>query len=184
MLEAIEAAGSSPLERKLLRYERELDAKRQLMTGRMVGRLIWLSYSTDSVSRQQYNEDHLRDLKYPGDERLEEFMDLWYKILGDNRDTISDVAKEKIFFKKIKGSVVLKPWLDYYIRLQVGHSDRTYEFLVSGVDSYLQQADLDENDHDLGDINYSLTPKTPKPRKEKPPTDAAGGGKGAGGGEV
>ena len=68
----------------------------------------------------------MRDLKYPGDERLEEFMDLWYKILGDNRDTISDVAKEKIFFKKIKGSIVLKPWLDYYVRLAVGHPDRTY----------------------------------------------------------
>jgi len=67
------------------------------------------------------------------------------------------------------------------VRLAVGHPDRTYEFLVSGVDSYLQQADLDENDHGLGDINYSLTPKERKPRKEKPPTDAAGGGKGGGG---
>jgi len=187
LLEAIEADGSSPLERKILRFERELDAKRQLMTGRMVGRLIWLSYSTDSVSRQQFNEDHLRDLKYPGDNRLEEFMDCWHKILGDNRDTISEVAKEKIFFKKIKGSTVLKPWLDYYIRLADDHVDHNYEYLAAGIDSYLKRADLDDNDRDLGDINYGLSPKEgPKePRKSrKPLTEAAGGGEvGSGGGD-
>jgi len=183
LLEAIENGGSSPLERKLLRFERELDAQSRLMTGRMVGRLIWLSYSTDSVSRQQYNEDHLRELKYPGDDRLEEFMDLWYKILGDNRDTISETAKEKVFYRKIKNSTVLRPWLDYYVRLADDHKDHCYEFLASGIDSYLKRADLDDNDKDLGDINYGLSPKKREPKKPTGGADAAGGGKGGAGGD-
>ena len=57
---------------------------------------------------------HLQELPYPGDSKLEDFVEDWFKIADDQEDPLSDRQLERILFEKIKGSAVLKPYIDKY----------------------------------------------------------------------
>ena len=53
--------------------------------------------------------------------------------------------KETILFKKIKDSVVLKPYIDYYNMIDKDHKDHTYTYLIDSINRYLTKTKADGN---------------------------------------
>ena len=93
---------SGNLKRKILRVEQQLYKQGIDMAGRQSLRMIYSHFKTDKVSKQLFNVTHLQQLPYPGDPRLDEFVENWFRIEDDMGDYVSDKSKEHILYEKIK----------------------------------------------------------------------------------
>ena len=57
--------------------------------------------------------------------RVKRKSQAWLRVLGDQQDEASERQKEKIFYKKIKLSTALRPFVDYNDRIEeAGHTVR------------------------------------------------------------
>ena len=88
---------------------------------------------------------HLQDLVYPGDARLEEFMEDWYRIENDLEDPLTDRQRERILYSKIKNSKALKPYLDKYSMLDDDDEEHTYDYLLNSVERHLKKTRRNKN---------------------------------------
>ena len=99
------------------------------MAGRQAGRLIYIDYTTDRVANQRLDRKRLEALKYPGDDKLEQFMNDWYAILENQQTDVDPIDLEQIMYAKIKDSVRLRVYIDYYNRIEEDHENRCYQYL-------------------------------------------------------
>ena len=102
-------------------------------------RLIYDWFLANEADTELLDINHLHDLPWLGDDRLPEFMDSWFRTLGDQQVDIDIRHKEKIFYRKIKKSTALRPYVDYYDRLKESHEDHTYTYLEDSVVSYIHK---------------------------------------------
>ena len=108
--------------------------------------MIYSNYMVDEVAKELYDITHLVELTYTGDEKMLEFIDQWHRLLDDQEDEgPSDKQKERMFYKKIKDSVVLKGYLDYYRRLDESHADHSYAYLLASYEGYIKKTKKDRN---------------------------------------
>mgnify|MGYP001402655756 CR=1 FL=1 len=142
------------LHKRLLRTEEEAHKRHVILTGRQMLRMVLENYQTDPVAKQMFNIGHLHELTYLGDDRLSDFLDAWWRLLGDQEEALSDRQKELIFYNKIKGSTVLKGYLDYYNRLPDNAAERSYQYLIDSVETYLRRSQLNSN---LTNLTSSIT---------------------------
>ena len=66
-------------------------------------------------------------------------MEDWFRIEDDQEDSITDRQKERILYRKIKNSRVLKAYLDKYSMLDDDDPEHSYEFLLLSIDRYQQK---------------------------------------------
>ena len=91
-----------------------------------------------------YDINHLHDLPWLGDARLSEFMDTWFRVLGDQQDEVKEGQKDNIFYRKIKKSTALRPFVDYYDRIEDSHEDHCYRYLETSVLRYMGKSRMDK----------------------------------------
>ena len=91
----------------------------------------------------------MNDLPYLGDDRLQDFLDAWMRLLNDQEENVSDRQKELMFYSKIKGSVALKSYVDHYYRLPDSDPEHSYEYLLISVETYLRRSELNANNSGL-----------------------------------
>jgi hypothetical protein len=89
-----------------------------------------------------YSFNHLWDLKWFGDERINEFLKTWEKIWNalDGRDQLTADCKRDMFAKEVAKSHVLKVEYAHYER-EVDHKrvDGTFEFLWKACESLINR---------------------------------------------
>ena len=52
-------------------------------------RMIYENFKTDRVAKELFNVTHLQELQYPGDSKLEDFMDDWFRIVDNLEENFS-----------------------------------------------------------------------------------------------
>ena len=133
------------------------------MTGRQSMRMILDNFKTDKIAKELFNVTHLHDLQYPGDSKLDEFMEDWFRIEDDQEDPSTDRQKERILFAKIQYSKALKPYLDKYNMLDDDDENHSYQFLLDSIERYQQKTKKAKN---LNGLTNALL------RKDQPPPSA------------
>ena len=71
------------------------------------------------------------------DDNLRAFFNDWEHVLAVMAKTPPEDVLETLFRKQLYGSQAVKDQIAYYDRLEVGHKDKTYDFLVSMVRKHL-----------------------------------------------
>ena len=102
-------------------------------------------HRTNKTARVLYNSTHLQALTYPGDSKLNEFMEDWYRIEDDLDESLSELQLEHIFYEKIARSQVLKPWLEKYRMLDDSDPEHCYSYLIDAVIRYQLKSQADGN---------------------------------------
>ena len=126
-MKALQQGGTlDPLYRRVRRAEEQCFRRGYVLTGRQMLRMILLSYQTNPTAKELFNITHLHQLKYLGDARMGEFLEAWLRLLNEQEGELTERRKELLFYSKIKGSVVLKSYLDYYDRLPDSAPEHSY----------------------------------------------------------
>ena len=144
LLDGLLADGMLPAE---LAYNIEFEEQRRYnarprqpdLTGRLAARMVWEWYVVDATAKALFNINHLQELKYPGDAHMSQFLTDWLRILDDQDGVVDEKRREQIFYKKIKSSTKLKPYLEYYDRLDEDHEDHSYAYLIKSYTGYLKK---------------------------------------------
>jgi hypothetical protein len=104
------------------------------------------SFKTENHMTTVYGYNHLYELEWYGDERIEEFSIKFIEIIDNLNETISDEAKRDILYKKMKLSKVLAEDLAHYRRQSVNKgADFTLDFLMDSMDRHVQLKQEEEN---------------------------------------
>ena len=160
-------ATSGQLYRQIRRHEDRLDKETLTLAGRQALRLVYVHYMTDKTAKELYDITHLQDLAYPGDDHLPLFMEDWYRLMDDQEDPLPERQKQRIFYKKIVHSTVLKPYLDYYHRLDEEHEDWSYDYLLRSVETYMKKEQKEKNIRGLTSQKKETAPKGGGKGKDK-----------------
>ena len=133
-------------------------------------RMIYENFNSDKVAKELFNVNHLQELQYPGDSKLEEFMEDWYRTEDDQEETLTDRQKERVVYAKIKNSRVLKAYLDKYTMLADDDVDHSYQYLLDSIERYQQKTRKRKN---LDDLAGALVKKEPSVDSGKGPKRGA-----------
>lgn len=71
--------------------------------------------------------------------QLVTFLNDWEHVLGAMQTLPPDNMLESLFFQQVYRSQSLRDQIAYYDRLEIGHADRSYRFLVSAVRKQITQ---------------------------------------------
>ena len=115
---------------------------RRQIKGRQIVLLIRQFFEVKEDRRIQYEVTNLLDVTYSGDARMSQFKHSWDNMVRNLRCNIlvqEPKTLEHIFYKVLKNSDALRPYLQYYDRLRDDHPDRTYTFLSEMVDKAIRE---------------------------------------------
>ena len=85
-------------------------------------------------------------MPFPGDQNLQGFLNKWDEILSCiDRDRIEPATLAKMFQKKLLDSTVMKTEVARCRRLDVGHPDKSYEWLRHSIETNLRLDKEDRN---------------------------------------
>ena len=115
------------------------------LTGRLALRVVWEWFMVDETAKALYSINHLQDLPYPGDDYMVQFILDWRRILADQESNVTEVQKDRIFYKKIRNSKALRTYLDHYNRLDESKEDHSYTYFINSYDSYLKKTRKDRH---------------------------------------
>ena len=103
-----------------------------MMTGRQILLMIYNHFRATEVDNNSLDLEDLIVVKMVHDD-LRRFYDEWEMALTGIRKMPDDDWLETLFRSQIKGHPGLKEDLAYYNRLDKGHTDRCYTFLLNCV---------------------------------------------------
>ena len=136
----MQAVADGILFRRIQRKSREMLKQGRYLTGRQSLRIVYQAFVTDLVSKNMFNTNHLHNLKWLGDEHMEEWLETWFTILEDQEIEVDVLLLERILFEKIEKSVALKPYLDKYN--MAGKTDtqvRCYQYLIEAMEEHVER---------------------------------------------
>ena len=114
---------------------------RRQIKGRQIVLLVRQFFEVKEDRRIQYEITNLLDVTYSGHARMSQFKYSWDNMVRNLRCNIlvrEPKTLEHIFYKLLKNSDALRPYLQYYDRLRDDHPDRTYKFLSEMVDKAIR----------------------------------------------
>ena len=94
---------------------------------------MWIlldQYKVHGELNQGVRTEQLYTLKYPGDDKKEEFARAWMVLIEDGDCKIDDPQLRQILYGKLKGSTDLEHDIKYFERCGRGHPDYTHDYLV------------------------------------------------------
>ena len=124
--------------RKIERLEERAHKQNKIFTGRQAGRMVYMDFKTDRVSRNLFSVTHLQLLSHAQDSKLSGFLEDWFRILDDQELELDPLQLERIFYQKIKDSTALKPYLDQYRMMDETDFNHSYDYLLGSVEKYLE----------------------------------------------
>jgi hypothetical protein len=106
------------------------------------GRELWFTiveyYSTGRNAEVMFSLNDIQLVRMKGD-NLEGFQNTWNMVLSGLPKVPDMEIQEHCYFEQIKGCKVLSEDIAHYERCDLGHPDRTYDFLEKSVLRYLQR---------------------------------------------
>ncbi len=69
---------------------------------------------------------------------MADFRFMWDTILEGMQQRLDDKVLERLLAEKLSASTALKGDLEHYHRVEAGHDDKSYTFLRTAMDRYLE----------------------------------------------
>ncbi|MEM1009083.1 MAG: hypothetical protein AAGJ35_08770, partial [Myxococcota bacterium] len=116
------------LQRKIAVIQERLLNQQRVLTGRATLWLIFDVYKVDA-NNAQLDFSALHKVKFSG--TLESFQLQWQWVIAGLSEMPSDRQLESVLVEELRKVPDLRPELSYYDRLDFGHPDRSYTYLVN-----------------------------------------------------
>ena len=110
--------------------------------------LVWLLYNhfqTNPSMGFVYSITDLTNLEWMGDAKMQSFLYVWYVMVSGMPGDIEQTTLRNLLHEKIEKSSVLAYDLSHYDRLPEGHQDKSYAFLISCMERYVQKTSQKKN---------------------------------------
>jgi len=131
---------------QLTNKETAYQAKGQQIKGRQILWMVCREFDVNTDLGFMYSIEDLSLLPYPGDGRMQEFLNKWDEILSFLEvDKIEPMALAKMFQKKLMTSKLMSNEIARWRRLPAEHPDRSYEWLRRAVETTLRLDRKDAN---------------------------------------
>ncbi len=127
----------------------------RMLTGRQMLLMVYDHYKISEVEGALLDFEDLTMVKLQGDD-LQGFLTDWENVLAVIAEQPSQTVLETLFRKQLTKSVSLREQMSYYERLDAGHADRNYDFLLSIVRKRLEQI---RRDRTRDELHHSLARK-------------------------
>ena len=150
--------------------------------GRQLGLVVRRFFQVDDGNRKaSFELSTLLAITWAGDAKLGQFNDRWDHIVRNLRSPIGAEDLEEILVSKIRASESLKPHMDYYDRLPMGHVDRSYTWVSQLIDTIVDKTRQRQNKESLV-LDASGKEQAPSTRRTAMPVTQQSGQGGQGGG--
>ena len=127
----------------LKKQDAELEGK--MLTGRQIAWLIYKYYQNNPNLQQMFTIRDLTDIRYKGDDTMHAFHYIWQSMLKHmGKNVLDPHTLRETLLSKIKGSKALENDLGHYYRQPEGHPDKTYDFLIRSMTSYIARTSQDK----------------------------------------
>jgi hypothetical protein len=127
-----------------------LAVEQEALQGRMLkGRqVLWMIHDYHKLDEERgalYAFRDLQAVRLKDDRHLEGFLTTWESVLAGMRNPPPADIVEQLFLDQLRHSKALEVELNHYDRLDRGHADRSYEFLMNSLQKYLSRQRLQRN---------------------------------------
>ena len=102
--------------------------------GRETAWLIFTFFKRNPKMGVMYGATDLAKLEWMGDQQIHKFLTMWRLMMTKSRPELSE-----ILMQKMEKSVALKEDIAHYYRMDEGHRDKNYEFLIRTMEKYMDQ---------------------------------------------
>ena len=144
--------------------------KGKRISGRLVYRMVLKEYNLDRCKGHMYDLEAFRLLNFPGDERLEQFLDTWEETINGLYRNYPDEDLEQHLFSLIKRSSKLAPAINRYKLAEHGDPERSYKFLHRALSQHVKMEREDRIAQAIADDRSrrisAARPKTTLPAQE------------------
>ena len=121
----------------------------QFVSGRQLLRVIYEQYELDRAKGQVFDLSNLMALSYPGDDKMESFLDTWNDVVQRlTKDPGEDILRE-ILHPLIESSGKLRSALEIYELADEGTPQRSYQFLHRALSIHVEKDRHRRNRSDL-----------------------------------
>ena len=145
---AINKVKKGRVEKILTNMDETAAAQGGYISGRQKLRVIYEQYELDKAKGQLYDIRNLSSLKFPGDENLEAFLDVWDEIIQRLTKHPGDDVLREILCPLMEESTVLKGAMDIYHLADPGTPQRSYEFLHRALSLHVDKRRQQRNRED------------------------------------
>ena len=83
------------------------------------------------------------------DDKLSQFIQTWESVLAGMKEELPASTMEVLFLMQLRTSKVLKEEIAHYDRVEKGHADKSYEYLVKTLKRYLERKRQERNRHEV-----------------------------------
>ena len=142
--------------------------------GRELFAMILISFKSPDHTEVLYNAHHLYVFNYYGDDQLEAFYNKWLDIVYNMKhdDRPSTNSLRDTLFRKIEHSKLMHFDISRCRTLDEGHSEKTYDFLITMIKGYIargKQERLLRDRERAVKLSLSSTKAAPAPEDAKKP---------------
>ena len=124
--------------------KQDAEAEGRMLTGRQIAWLIYKFYQANPNLTQMYTVRDLTNIPYRGDDHLHAFHFVWQSMLKHmGSDVLDEKTLRETLLSKIKFSKALNNDLGHYYRQPEGHPDKSYDFLIRAITSYVARTAQD-----------------------------------------
>ena len=160
---AINRVKRGRIERILTNLDETAAARGTFISGRQKLRMIYEQFELDKAKGQLYDMRNLNALEYPGDDRLEAFLDTWDEIVNRLSHHPGDQALQEILSPLLDESTVLRGVMDIYHLADPGTPQRSYDFLHRALTLHVDRRRQKKNRDDMVEAMFRSIKGKAKP---------------------
>ena len=121
--------------------------KGMIVMGRLVLWLIHDWFRLNPDMKPLFGLQAITDLQWYGDAKIFGFMDMWDKIVNNNTITLNHKQLAALLMEKMEQgqTKALGQDVAYWRRLPEGNEQKSYEYLLNAMQSYLDRTQMERN---------------------------------------
>ena len=125
-----------------------------LLRGRQILLMIYQHYQLGETQGALLGLKHINAVRFRSEAHLEAFKNDWEMVLTNMKSVPDQETLRELLLEQIKGCVQLKEDLAYYGRLDDGHADKSYVFLMHAIKRCIN---LDRNDKNVSELTHAIS---------------------------
>ena len=142
---AVIREGSRTVATKVARLEDAALSKNLVMKGRQLVFLVHDWFRLNPDMKPLFGLQEITDLKWSGDERIFELLELWRQVVGNNSIELSHRRLAILLVEKVSTSKALAQDIAYWRRLEDTNEQKTYDYLINSMQRNLDRDQMEEN---------------------------------------
>ena len=117
-----------------------------VLRGRQLGWLVHNWFRLNPDMKQLYSIQDISDIKWMGDDKIFEFLELWKQIVANNAVQLTHKQLATILVQKlpVKSSAIGQD-VAYWNRLPEDDPQKSYEYLINSMERHLDRVQMDKN---------------------------------------